>query len=94
MDVKNKRMLFPSEVSVRNGRLCHVVHLTESLASEIMQSSGGLSSKSIMPVCDSTRVAVRADRELLGAGPAEEGCRVTGAMVPVKSRVTSHLREV
>lgn len=80
MDVKNKRMLFPSEVSARNRCLCHVVqHLTGSLASEIMQSSGGLSSKSIIQGhCDSTCVAMHRDWELLGAELSEESCRVTG----------------
>lgn len=75
MDVKNKGMLFPSEVSVRNSHLRHVVHLTGSLASEIMQPPRGLSSKSIIQGhCDSTCVAAHVDWLLLGAEPSEESC--------------------
>lgn len=82
MDVKNKIMLFPREASVRNRHLCHVVqHLTGNLASEIMQSSGGLSSKSIIQGhCDSTCIAMHLDWELLSTFPSEESCRVTGEL--------------
>lgn len=82
MDVKNKRTLFPSEVSVRNRHLCCVLqHLTGSLTSEIMQSSGGLSSTCIIQGhCDSTCVAKHMDRELPGAEPSEGGWRVTGEL--------------
>lgn len=80
MDVKNKRMLFPSEVSARNRHLCRVLqHLTGSLASEIMQSSGGLSSKCIIQgQCDSTCMAKHTDQELPGAEPSEGGWGLTG----------------
>lgn len=76
MDVKNKRMLFPGEVSVRNRHLCHVLqHLTGSLAPEIMQFSGGLSSKCIIQGhCDCTCM------ELPGAEPLEGGWRLTGEL--------------
>lgn len=82
MDVKNKRMLFPSEVCVRNRHLCHVLqHLTGSLAPEIMQSSGGLSSRCIIQGhCDSTCMAKHMERELPGTEPLEGGWRLTGEL--------------
>lgn len=82
MDVKNKRMLFPSEVCVRNRHLCRVLqHLTGSLAPEIMQSSGGLSSKCIIQGhCDSTCMAKQMERELPGTEPLEGGWRLTGEL--------------
>lgn len=75
MDGKSILLFFTGEVSVRNSRLRHVVHLTGNLASEIMQPPRGLSSKSIIQGhCDSTCVAMNVDWELLGAEPSEESC--------------------